>query len=258
MIHRERALSFLDRMTAGRVDSTERLPWGLALTTPSLPKIYDANHLQLERWDGSLAELAVEADRVLGAAGCTHRKVLTHDEALGKRLHRLADGDEAWPERGRTVVMTLQRPADRLSDPAIDVATLDADTFRPLVAASVREEPYGSDDEVVDGLVELDRRMASLADTRWYGAIVEGRPVSRTSLYLADGMAQVEDVATLEAYRGRGLARAVVSHAIAEARAAGADPVMIVADLDDWPWQLYEKLGFVRVAIEYTLLRPAA
>ena len=71
-------------------------------------------------------------------------------------------------------------------------------------------------------------------------------------------MAQVEDVATLEAYRGRGLARATVSRAIEEARRAGADPIVIMADLDDWPWRLYEKLGFDRVAVEYTLLRPAA
>ena len=63
-------------------------------------------------------------------------------------------------------------------------------------------------------------------------------------------MAQVEDVGTLARYRNRGLARATVSRAILEAQRAGADPIVILADLDDWPWRLYEKLGFDQVGVE--------
>jgi ribosomal protein S18 acetylase RimI-like enzyme len=48
----------------------------------------------------------------------------------------------------------------------------------------------------------------------------------------------------LEAYRGRGLARALVVHAAAGSRAAGNDLTFLVADADDWPQRLYERLGF--------------
>ena len=153
--------------------------------------------------------------------------------------------------------MVLSRPPDRTAEP-VDVVELDAETYYAFAAASIREEPYGNDEEVVAGLVELDHRMERLADVTWFGATVDGEPVSRASLYLADGMAQVEDVATLEPYRNRGLARATVSRAILEAQRAGADPIVILADLHDWPWRLYEKLGFDRVAVEVGLLRPRA
>ena len=44
--------------------------------------------------------------------------------------------------------------------------------------------------------------------------------------------------------RGRGYAKAVVLGAIAEARRAGAEFVCLVADANDWPKELYRRLGF--------------
>ena len=49
---------------------------------------------------------------------------------------------------------------------------------------------------------------------------------------------------TLSEHRGKGLASAVVLRAAAAAREAGADFVFLVADSDDWPQKLYERLGF--------------
>jgi GNAT superfamily N-acetyltransferase len=51
-------------------------------------------------------------------------------------------------------------------------------------------------------------------------------------------------VVTTDAYRNRGLARAVVLSAAAAARDAGADLVFLRADAADWPRRLYERLGF--------------
>ena len=55
---------------------------------------------------------------------------------------------------------------------------------------------------------------------------------------------QIETVDTLEEHRGRGLARATVLVALGEAKASGCDLVFLVADEEDWPKQLYAKLGF--------------
>ena len=57
-------------------------------------------------------------------------------------------------------------------------------------------------------------------------------------------LGQVEDVATLREARQRGLARAVVSAAIAASREAGHEHTFIAADADDWPQLLYTRLGF--------------
>jgi GNAT superfamily N-acetyltransferase len=63
-------------------------------------------------------------------------------------------------------------------------------------------------------------------------------------LYQHGAVAMVEDVATLEEYRGHGIARACVLAAIRAAREGGAELVFLHALADDWPRQLYEKLGF--------------
>ena len=77
-------------------------------------------------------------------------------------------------------------------------------------------------------------------------------------MYLYEGAAQVEDVNTLEAFRNRGAGRAVVLAAIAEARAAGADLVWLLADADDWPQHLYAKLGFERVGGAWQFTKVAS
>jgi RimJ/RimL family protein N-acetyltransferase len=50
-------------------------------------------------------------------------------------------------------------------------------------------------------------------------------------------------VNTLQRFRGRGLGRAIVQHAVDEARTSN-EIVYLEALADDWPRELYEKLGF--------------
>jgi ribosomal protein S18 acetylase RimI-like enzyme len=66
-------------------------------------------------------------------------------------------------------------------------------------------------------------------------------------LWRRGGVAQVEDVVVLPAARGRGFGRAVVTAAIAAARTMELELLFIVADDDDWPKELYAKLGFQHV-----------
>lgn len=75
-------------------------------------------------------------------------------------------------------------------------------------------------------------------------------------LYLDGGTAQIEDVATAERFRRRGLATAVVLSAMEAARSAGADFVFLIADAQDWPKEMYAKLGFREIGITYEFLVP--
>jgi hypothetical protein len=51
----------------------------------------------------------------------------------------------------------------------------------------------------------------------------------------------------------------VVLAACDAARAVGATRIFIVADDDDWPKQLYERLGFDRIGLDVAFLRsPSA
>ncbi len=54
----------------------------------------------------------------------------------------------------------------------------------------------------------------------------------------------VEDVATLSEARGHGLARSLVLGGVARLRAEGCDLIVIVAGAQDFPRELYGRLGF--------------
>jgi predicted acetyltransferase len=63
-------------------------------------------------------------------------------------------------------------------------------------------------------------------------------------------------VLTLERFRKRGLARALVLRALQESRTAGNDVTFLLANRDDWPKELYRKLGFDEIGFTYDFVIP--
>jgi predicted GNAT family acetyltransferase len=82
-----------------------------------------------------------------------------------------------------------------------------------------------------------------------------GEIASAADLYSDGRTAQVEDVATAAEFRGRGYATAVVLRAVEEALATGHDFVFLVADAEDWPKELYVRLGFAPLGHTWTFLK---
>ncbi len=54
----------------------------------------------------------------------------------------------------------------------------------------------------------------------------------------------VEDLFVRPEWRRQGVAVALIAHCVDDARARGADRVIIGSDPDDWPKRLYARLGF--------------
>ena len=57
-----------------------------ALLRESLPLVYSRNFLRVEDPEAGANELAALADRIYGAAGMAHRKVVTDSAEIGERL----------------------------------------------------------------------------------------------------------------------------------------------------------------------------
>jgi len=63
-------------------------------------------------------------------------------------------------------------------------------------------------------------------------------------LYADGDVAQIENVYTYRSHRRCGLARVLVTRALLEAQAAGAELVFLVADGEGWPQRLKRDVGF--------------
>ncbi len=232
--------------------STKTTTWrfGRALFHEDFPDFYDHNFLRVERPVGAATarELAAEADELL--AGFAHREIVVGDEADGERL---APGfaDLGWRTE-RLLYQVRRREPDGPAPMAVREVSIDE-------AMPFREEtwrrPYGA---AAVPLAAFGRVLAERIGARFFVAEVDGAMAAGCELYQHDGVAQIETVDTLEEFRGRGLARSVVLEATEAALASGADLILIVADDDDWPKQLYAKLGFDPVGRFWQFTLPPA
>jgi len=93
---------------------------------------------------------------------------------------------------------------------------------------------------------ELSRsfRTKSPAVRSWFAWVDGGARAYLSSWPGENGVGMVEDLFTEKEYRHRGLATALIAHCVADARARGAGPVLISADVNDTPKQMYAALGF--------------
>jgi GNAT superfamily N-acetyltransferase len=238
---RDRLLDFelaLDRRSNEEVVDYE---WGQAFLSPALPLAWDANWALIERAGMTSAEVVAAAEESLGAYG--HRAVAIRDQAEGERLAPEFEGLPGWEvERNLYMVLREGEEAEASGDVVETPLAGCEDLRRELIRA---EFPAETDnlDETADQLLEMGRRTGEAGGDRWFVAPAAD-PAAACCLLSAGEIGQVEDVGTLAAARGQGLAQAVIRAAIAASRATGHRHTFIVADAADWPRLLYEKLGF--------------
>jgi RimJ/RimL family protein N-acetyltransferase/predicted GNAT family acetyltransferase len=222
----------LDDAAAERVD---HYPWGTAVHSPSIENVYDMNFLRIERGRRGARSLAREAEDV--QAHLFHRRVVF--DRGGPRL--AADFKELGWAQTAHLVMAHRRAPDRRVDASL-VRELPFEELTPVREDATLREPW-CDEELAARLVEAKRRIARAIPLRNFAAVVRGKIAAYCELRCGDGIAQIEDVNTLEEHRGSGLGRAVVQHALDEAL-RDHDLVFLEALADDWPRHLYTRLGF--------------
>jgi ribosomal protein S18 acetylase RimI-like enzyme len=218
--------------TAARRDE---FPGGVAYSNPALPTVWDLNFVRLDR---PCSQPALWADRL--QAGFGHRKMLIEDR------HLVARFGPGLRERGfgeRELIALVRDVEGGALD--LDARELSFEQIRPLRAQVVAEQLPVPDPELVAQVVAAGA-LGTRAGARWLALFDGDMPVSHCMLYSHDGLAQIEDVATLESHRGRGCARRLLEHALA-LLGPHHDAVFMVAEADDWPLAFYQRLGFVPV-----------
>ena len=211
--------------------------------------MWSDNFLEVDSGEIDADRLVALADELLGGRGLEHRYVVPRDPRHGERL------EPRFRELGwdvdRSLYMVLRRQPDREGSPAAEVTREEVAAVRRAVA---EDDPDFTRDAIEQRSLR-DARIDPIGNGRWFAAPADGEPGASCVLYERDGVGQVETVGTRPEDRGRGLASAVVLAASDASRRAGHELTFIVADADDWPWKLYERLGFDPIGEKSDFLR---
>jgi ribosomal protein S18 acetylase RimI-like enzyme len=227
--------------------------WGRAFLSPALPLVWDANWLLIERSGMTLEEVIAAGEECL--ASYDHRTIAIRDEAEGARLAREIAGAPGWDVE-TALYMTWQQESGREPDAeAREVPLGDCEDLRRELIRLEFPPETANVEETAEQLLERNRRYAAAGGDRWFVAPPQ-QPTSACCLLAGNGIGQIEDVGTLPSARGRGLAQAVILNALAASREAGHEVTFLLADADDWPRLMYEKLGF-RICGRIYILRRA-
>jgi RimJ/RimL family protein N-acetyltransferase/GNAT superfamily N-acetyltransferase len=234
----DRIRSFRRDLQRGVAERVVETAHGIAFLSDSTPEVYDHNYVSVEIPAVSAALLAGDADAAL--ADRLHRRVIAEqgtpglaDEFAGLRYTRSAH-----------LVLAHARAPDRLVDTSM-IREVSLDDLVPARTEAILREPWGGD-EIAAQLNAAKQHVAAAVSTRFYAAVIDGTVAGWCELRVRDGVAQIEDVEVPAEHRGRGLGRAVVQYALHEGMRS-AEVVFLEALADDWPRELYAKLGFAVV-----------
>ena len=217
----------------------------VGLFADSVANVYDLNYLRATQ-PAPAVVLASEADEAM--ASFLHRKVVVERDGRDAAPGFAGLGWNATPH----LIMARLGEPDRVADTSM----VHEVPFDDLLAARrdvTVAEPSG-DAALAELLDRGKRRIIEAIPTRFFAAVVDGHIAAYCELRSDGAVAQIEDVNTLAEFRGRGLGRAVVQAAADAARPG--ELVFLEALADDWPKELYAKLGFTVVDERVLFLLP--
>lgn len=234
----ERAWRFdreVQERAAGRV---ARFELGGSIHSEDLPSVYDANLLRLDR--GLEKTTADEVERLAESLQnhLSHRKLLLPG---GPHAGRLAQelGRRGW-STARTVVMEYAGPDARDPAPAAAAEEVDPRTVRGARMEALR----GRSADVQRQVADYTERLGVAASGRVLAAFADGEVAAFCTLLEAGGVAEIDEVTTLERFRRRGLGTAVVEAALQASLASRNELTFLVAADADWPKGWYARIGF--------------
>ena len=236
-----RAVSWERRAHEQVAQGVEPLPYGKACFDDALPLVWFANLLWVTAGAGEVGAdtLKADADRLLAAF--SHRWIVVESEPLWSSLE-----DEfisaGWGMQTH-LFMTHRRPPDRVP-PLAAVREVGHEDIRAAEMAFMQSQPWCTTAEPARQVFEHHLRIGTALGERCFAAYDGDDVCAYAKLRHRDAIAQVEDVVVLDAYRGSGLGRLVTTAALVAGLELEPELLFIVADDDDWPKALYERLGF--------------
>lgn len=230
----------------------------LVIRTPANPDYWWGNFLLLRELrpgsgDGWLARFAAEFP------AAPHVAIGLDDTGDGPA----GPCELAGMAMGRNAVMTatsVHQPPYPNAEAVIRPLEGDADWRQSLdFALAVSADEPGGDPAFVAARLAAKRALTEAGHGTWYGAFRDGALLAQLGLITAEpGLARYQDVETHPAARRRGLAGTLVWRAGADALAAGAGTLVMVADPDDVAIRVYRSVGFKVAESQLSFIRQPA
>ena len=224
------------------------------LRNRAAPDIYDANHVADARptTPAQVEELLVAVDREFDAS--KHRRFIVDYRTPPEFVARLVlDGYEREDVLMSLLEGKLLGPAPEEFDIRPVESELDWDAYWEVMLKDWHEHTARQRRKVKDDIARqmFDTKRLKQPPAQYFMAYVRNRPVAYFNSWAGiDGVGQVEDLFTLPRFRKRGIARALIHHCVADARAKGAGPVIIAADPIDTPKRIYAAMGFRPLVVQ--------
>lgn len=232
---------------------------GVFVRNTALPRVWDANHIAwiTARSQREIDTLLARADEEFAFAAHRHYDIdpFTPPEFVARLAQDGYRADDA-------LILLLEGELRGGRPKAFDIRAVETEAdwaaYGELLRIDWEEDQRDrrepEDVSVADDM--LAARRAKSPEARYWMAWVDGVAASYLlSWEGTEGIGQVEDLMTHPDYRHRGLATALIHHCVADARARGAGPIVIVADPADTPKLMYEALGFRPLCVKRNYLK---
>ncbi|MGH3817403.1 MAG: GNAT family N-acetyltransferase [Pseudonocardiaceae bacterium] len=230
-------------LAARRAAAVVPVHGGVAVLDPRFPASYEHNTLWIDE-PSDAATVAAEAERVLGGATLTHRRVMLDDPTTAAALT-----DRGWDVQELRLMV---HDGAAVPSGSLNVIPVAHEIVSRLWARSWRRALPDLNEDTVRQLVDRDLLADAVVRVGNLAVLNDaGEPIASTQLRLDGATAAIEAVLTDPAHRRAGLARALVLDALTRARAAGCDVIFLAAAADDWPCHWYTRLGFSAVSTRF-------
>jgi len=236
------------------------MPWGVVTADADHPLIHDANNACVLEADPNLTPEAIRAalHPMLEEARVAFEH-LEFWEASDRipALRELRLGGTAHP--ADLVVVFEGARRERGTSPSVEVQDVrDPDpSFWAWYRHAFREFDEALTEPELDQLTDRARTIFHPAGLHWFVGTIDGERAGYTSVLALEGVAYLDDVVTMPAFRRRGVASATVMAAVRAALAEGNGLVFLLAEQGGAPARLYERLGFRTRAQVETFHRPS-
>jgi ribosomal protein S18 acetylase RimI-like enzyme len=230
--------------------------WGAVVTDERYPAIHDVNYARVEasQPDLRLAEVGEAMLPALREARATHEHVVLFDPTgMDPFLEDLrARGDRiGWDTAMEFAGPTPDGVAE--ANPVEEIEVFDA-AFWAAQRRAFHEFDV-TEDAALDQILGWERDVLLPFGKRWFGVRIDDAYAGFGALLVHGEAGYLDNVVTLPEARRRGVAGSVVLRIVAEARAAGAERVFLLAD-QPGPIKLYGRLGFRECGRIASSLRP--